>query len=68
MDNILFEFESEIDKKDLDTILNYISEYHLKNVINIKKINLLKTYKSASESNLLVATKYIVGNLKLSVS
>ena len=37
MDNILFEFESEIDKKDLDTILNYISEYHLKNVINIKK-------------------------------
>lgn len=42
MDNILFEFESEIDKKDLDTILNYISEYHLKNVINIKKINLLK--------------------------
>ena len=42
MDNILFEFESEIDKKNLDTILNYISEYHLKNVINIKKINLLK--------------------------
>ena len=42
MDNILFEFESEIDKKYLYTILNYISEYHLKNVISIKKINLLK--------------------------
>lgn len=44
MDNISFEFESKINKEDLDTIINYISKYHLKNVINIKKINLAKRF------------------------
>lgn len=72
MDKTLFEFESELTKEELNEITNYIAEYHFKNVINIKKFNLLKNiallllvFSIFFNIYFLIFLNFTISNLKL---